>query len=95
MAIRVLLKRHVPEEKIEELRNLLDNLRLHAMDQPGYISGETLKRIDEPGIILVIGKWKSMREWQLWFDSPERKSLQDQIDELLGEETVYEVYDYD
>ena len=95
MAVRVMMKRSVSEEKLDALRGLLDRLRLEAMDQPGYVSGETLKRIDQPGVRLVISKWKSMREWQMWFDSPKRRALQDQIDELLGESTGYEIYDYD
>lgn len=95
MTVRVLMRRKVSDEKIDALRGLLDTMRLQAMDQTGYISGETLKRIDAPGVRLVISKWKSLREWQMWFDSPKRKAVQDQIDALLGEPTDYEVYDFD
>jgi heme-degrading monooxygenase HmoA len=95
MTVRVLMRRKVPEEKLGALRELLDKMRLQAMDQTGYVSGETLKRLDTPGFRLVISKWKSLREWQMWFDSPKRKAVQEQIDALLGEPTDYEIYDYD
>lgn len=95
MTIRVLMKRQVSDDKVETLRELTDNLRVLAMDQPGYISGETLKRVDQPGVSLVISKWKSQKAWKSWFKMPERASVQQKIDELLGVETEYEIYDYD
>ena len=95
MAIRVLMKRAVPEDKTEALRELTDRLRILAMDQAGYASGETLKRIDRPGTSLVISKWKSREAWDHWYRMPEREAVQKKIDELLGVETEYEIYDYD
>lgn len=95
MAIRVLMKRPVSEDKAEAFRELTDRLRVLAMGQHGYVSGETLKRIDRPGTSLVISKWKSREAWEIWFKSAERARIQEQIDALLGEETAYEIYDYD
>jgi len=95
MAIRVLMKRSVSEDHQEVLRKLTDRLRVLAMGQEGYVSGETLKRIDQPGVCLIISKWKSLAAWERWFRTPEREQLQRQIDELLGEKTVYEIYDFD
>jgi heme-degrading monooxygenase HmoA len=95
MAIRVLMKREVPESKVEELKKLLDRMRGLALDQPGYASGETLKRIDKPGENLVISKWKSLEAWQKWHDNPKREAVQKEIDTLLGSPTIYEIYDYD
>ena len=95
MAIRVLMKREYSEDKADALRELTDEMRVLAMDQSGYVSGETLKRIDRPGASLVISKWKSLEAWQNWFKTPERENMQRKIDELLQVETQYEIYDYD
>jgi heme-degrading monooxygenase HmoA len=95
MAIRVLMKRRVSEDKMEELRKLLDKLRSLALDQQGYATGETLKRIDEPGESLVISKWKTMSAWQQWYNNHKREAVQKEIDALLGAPTIYEIYDYD
>jgi heme-degrading monooxygenase HmoA len=95
MAIRVLVKRAVPDDKIEALRAYVDKLRSLSTGQPGYISGETMRRIDEPGEILVVSKWKTRRDWQRWFESAERTKVQQQIDELLDTPTTYEIYDFD
>lgn len=95
MTIRVLMKRKVPEGKAEALRTLIDRLRVAAMDQPGYVSGETLWGIDPPGTSLVISKWKSREAWDRWFAADQRGALQREIDELLGDRTEYEIYDFD
>jgi len=64
------------------------------MNQPGYISGETLKRIDNPGKYLVISTWNSVDNWRQWVINRQRVELQNQIDALLGEKTEYEIYEY-
>lgn len=95
MAIRVLMRRKFSEDKAEALRELTGKMRILAMDQSGYVSGETLKRIDQPGESLVISKWKTRVAWENWYKTPERENMQKKIDELLGVETQYEIYDYD
>ena len=93
--IKVHIKRKVPPEKMEELRVLINQLRSMTMGQPGYIAGETLQRVDQPGESLVVSKWQSVKYWRQWLDSEGRAELQARIDELLGEETQYEIYEFD
>ena len=95
MAIKVFLKRSVPDDKIGELKLLIDRLRSTTTGRPGYVSGETMRRIDRPGTILVISKWKSINDWQRWFEDPSRVEIQREIDALLESPTQYEIYDYD
>ena len=92
MAVKIIIKRRVPENMATQLRPLLIKLRNLAMNQPGYITGETLKRVDRPGQNLVISTWSSMEEWRQWAVNPEREAVQAQIDALLGQPTEYEIY---
>ena len=94
MAIKILIKRQVPEESAEFLNPLLLELRNLTMKQPGYIGGETLKRVDEPGHSLVISTWKSIEDWKKWHSCSERADIQTKIDTLLGKTTEYEIYTY-
>ncbi len=41
------------------------------MQQPGYISGETLHAVDDPNHYLVISSWDSEAHWQAWFENPD------------------------
>jgi quinol monooxygenase YgiN len=93
--IKVHIKRKVPPEKMDALRALINELRSLTMGQPGYIAGETLQRVDQPGESLVVSKWQSAKYWQQWQQNEARSEIQAKIDELLGEETQYEIYEYD
>ena len=93
--IKVHIRRKVPPDKREELQVLINQMRALTMGQPGYIAGETLKRVDVPGESLVVSKWQSIDYWQRWVESAQRADIQSRIDQLLGEETVYEIYEFD
>jgi heme-degrading monooxygenase HmoA len=92
MAIKVILYRRVPVEKVTELKPLLHELRALALAQPGYISGETLMNSEDPEEYLVLSSWVSEKYWNEWFHNKKRAEVQRQIDELLGRTTLYQVY---
>ena len=94
MAVKVLIKRIVPEEKAREMIPLFRQMRSLASTEPGYISGETLKRLDRSNEFLVISTWNSSDDWNQWLKSEKRKEIQTQIDALLGGSTDYEIYHY-
>lgn len=93
MAVKILIKRKVPREKAKALIPLFRQIRSNAMNQPGYISGETLKRLDQDQF-LIISTWQDTESWQNWLISDARKKLQGEIDQLLGGKTEYEIYHY-
>jgi heme-degrading monooxygenase HmoA len=93
--IRIHIIREVPEGKKSELQSLINQLRGITTGQPGYISGETLNRVDKTGQSLVVSKWQSLDYWNRWFENPERLKVQEKIDQLLGKETKYEIYEFD
>ena len=95
MAVKIFIRRKIPEDRTNDLLPLFRRLRNLATNQSGYISGETLKRLDKPGESLVVTKWQSVHYWNQWFQSEERSEIQNKIDQLLGEETQYEMYEYD
>jgi len=93
--IRIHIRRKVPEGKADDLKLLINQLREVTMGTPGYIAGETLKRVDNPGESLVVTKWQSEFYWEQWLQSKERAEIQDEIDRLLEAPTQYEIYEYD
>ena len=93
--IRIHIRRKIPEGKANDLKLLINQLRGVTMGTPGYIAGETLKRSDKPGESLVVTKWQSEFYWDQWLQSKERSEIQDEIDQLLGGPTQYEIYEYD
>ena len=94
MSVKIIIKRTVPENKIKDLMPLLKRLRILANNQPGYISGETLKGIDNPDNYMVISTWRSLDDWKKWSLSKERTKVQKNIDSLLEDKTLCEIYNY-
>ena len=94
MAVKVLIKRRVPPDKARDMIPLFKQMRVQASDQPGYISGETLRSLDRPEEYLVISTWESSNDWKNWLQSSERKEVQGKIDYLLGGKTECEVFHY-
>ena len=92
MAVRIIIVRHVPKEKANDLRPLLLQMRSLANAQPGYISGETLVNYDDPTEHLVISTWKTLEDWNVWLRDVQRRALQNRVDEITGSETMYSVY---
>ena len=93
MSVKIFIKRSVSESKVPELTVLLKRLRSVTLMQPGYISGQTLKRLDQPGETMVISTWRSIEDWNDWVKNDKRIAIQKEIDDLLGAETEYEVYE--
>jgi heme-degrading monooxygenase HmoA len=94
MAVKVFIKRRVPEDKAREMVPLFRKMRSLAMNQSGYISGETLRNMNDPEEYIVISSWQSSDEWIAWLKSNERQEIQSEIDTLLGGQTQYEIYHY-
>ena len=94
MAVKVLIKRTVPQDKARALIPLVRQMRASAATQPGYITGETLRSLDNPEDFMVISTWQASEDWKNWLKSEERNKVQSKIDDLLGGETKYEIYHY-
>lgn len=94
MAVKILITRTVPHDKALTMVGLFREMRALATAQPGYISGETLKSLDEPDLYLIISTWQSVEDWNTWLTSKERQEVQSKIDELLGGKTKYQAFHY-
>ena len=85
MTVRVLMKRVVRDEDRSILQEKLRDLRRLALRSPGYISGETLFSVEQPGACLVISTWISLGAWRAYDNDPERMQVLEQIGKLLVE----------
>ena len=94
MAVKVFIKRVCPKDKERELFRIIKEIRRMVPLQPGYISSEYLKTIDETSEIAAISSWYTLEDWQAWFESEERKEIQARIDSIAGVTTEYSIYRY-
>ena len=94
MAVKILIKRKIPHDKARQMIPLFRQMRASAATQAGYITGETLRSLDNPEEFLVISTWQSSDDWNKWLQSQDRNKVQIKIDKLLGGQTRYEIFHY-
>ncbi len=90
MSVKIIIKRKWQIDKPEKLFPLLSELRAQAKKQPGYVSSETLRSLEDPEDFLVISEWETADDWKKWAHSKERREIQGQVDSLIGEKTFYD-----
>ena len=77
--IKVIVERDCQPGKEQQLRELLIELRTIAMQQPGYVSGETLRELIDPSHFKVISTWSTLGDWKKWQDSQQRTLIEGKI----------------
>ena len=92
MAVKVLIERHVKYGHEQQVFDLLKQLRVHCLDQPGYIQGETLRDALDPSHILVISHWFGLGHWRQWESSATRQKLDGKVREHLERDPTVRVY---
>ena len=82
--VKIIIERHCLPGAEEEFERRLVKLRGSAMNQPGYVSGETLRSIENPSLYFVISTWSSKEAWQAWRNDTERQEMRESIDVMLS-----------
>ena len=90
--LRVIIERHLKEGKSKSLVPLLRELRAAALQQPGYITGETMVSTQDPSIVATLSTWRSLDDWKAWENSEARKKLSPQIERLLRKKPKVSIY---
>ena len=92
MAAKIIIKRRFVKENTPQILSLLNKMRSIAMNQSGYISGETLMQKDFPENMVVIATWQSIKAWEAWKKSEERKTYEAMLEIYQTRPTEYEEY---
>jgi heme-degrading monooxygenase HmoA len=94
MAVRIIIDRKVKKGKEADFAKLLRELRSKAIPSTGYISGETLRALDDPYNYIVITTWQSVDDWEKWEKNPERKKIMVKIEKLMARPIKTKIYVY-
>lgn len=92
MQAKILIKRKFKTGKKSEIFALLKELRSQALQQPGYISGETLSSADHPQTLMVIGTWQDIESWHNWKENDTRKTLEQMLTTYQEGSTEYQEF---
>ena len=92
MVAKILIRRRFKKGKTKEILALLKDFRTAALNQPGYISGETLIEDSDSQHMLVIGTWENMGSWHSWRENNKRKEFEAMLEIYQEGPTEYEEY---
>lgn len=92
MLAKILIERQFNSGNEKEILSLLNQLRSIAMNQPGYVSGLTMKAPDDPDKMMVISTWQNLDSWHSWKENTERKNLEAMLDIYQEKPTEYREY---
>ena len=92
MAVKILIKRKFKNGNMQAASRFVINNRSGAMRQPGYISSETLRNIEDKDTILVVSMWENIEAWEAWKNSEIRKANVAEFKDYLVGVAEYEHY---
>ena len=93
MAVKIVIKRRFKDNTANKAFALLNKIRHDAMNQPGYISGETWINHYDPCRMTVVSTWQTVEDWIRWEESDERSANEEKLESLMEKRTKFEVYD--
>lgn len=95
MAVKIIIQRKIKPSKLKELSEAVREIRSKAIHAQGFISGETLRSVEDPSVHVVVCTWKSIEDWNQWVNTSERKAFQQKIDAVLAEPAKVNIYQYE
>lgn len=84
MAVKVIIERRVLPGQERRALDLMRTLRARCLEEPGYISGETLRDSEDTHNLIVISTWFGLMDWRRWHQSETRKKLESQLRPMLA-----------
>ncbi len=81
--IKVLIERRVVEGLEKPYEHAIGELLKVIGTAPGYLGGDSMRKMYQPNHYVVISNWKDLSAWEAWKHSKERKQLLDKINPFL------------
>ena len=92
MIAKIIIKRRFKPGRTRQILAILNELRSAAMQQPGYISGETLTKEGFPQNMVVIATWQTMEDWHAWQNNDRRQKFETMLEVYMERAAEYEEY---
>jgi heme-degrading monooxygenase HmoA len=84
--IKVIIEREVLEDLQKLYTELAKELLQKTMLADGFLSGEVLKDVYHKDRYLTIANWRSVRDWERWAQSSERRDIKFKMSNVLNNE---------
>lgn len=85
MSVKIMIERQFKEAVDPDILEIIDEIRIKALRDRGYIGGETIVNCDNPKEVLVISAWASVDDWKRWYEKKEWEELEKKLLRRLAE----------
>lgn len=86
--IRILIDRRIRDGAGAEYERGQRELRFEALRDPGYLTGETWRDLDDPHHYVVISTWRSRAEWERWAGGEARRRVLERVAPVVAAERI-------
>lgn len=83
--IHVMIERHIADGLLSTYEELSKKALQRTYVVHGFISGETFANTHDINHRFVLCKWRTQKDWNRWYQSPERLELMNSIAPVLRE----------
>ncbi len=83
MSTKIIIERRFKEAVTAEDLRVIDEIRVMALRNRGYIGGETIVNVNDPREVMVISAWSSAEDWKAWYENLEWKGLEKELTSRL------------
>ncbi len=85
MNVKIFVQRKLKKPLVQENLRAIEALRIGAMQQKGYVSGETLVNFEDRREVVVLSTWSDIDDFNTWSNSDEKIKLENELAPLLEE----------
>jgi len=79
MSTRIMIDRKFKNPITSDILRIIDEIRVKALRQRGYIGGETVVNADDDRDVLVISSWASVNDWEVWYETKDWKDYEKEL----------------
>jgi heme-degrading monooxygenase HmoA len=79
MSVKIVIERKFKEAPTEENLKVIDEIRVKALRDRGYIGGETVVNADDGREVLVFSAWSSVDDWKTWYTRKDWEKLEKRL----------------
>ena len=89
--IKVIIDRFVASGMESTFEEFSKQIKVNASSFHGFAMGETLQDMENPHHYITISHWASLRDWNYWYCSDERRAITARLQPILQAPETYSV----
>ncbi|MBW2205590.1 MAG: hypothetical protein JRG79_01670 [Deltaproteobacteria bacterium] len=92
MSFKIIIERKFKEPVSQNVLEIIDEIRIKALRDRGYIGGETLVNADNGKEVIVVSSWSSVDDWKTWYEKKDWEDLEKQLGSQLEEPAKVRIF---